>query len=79
MSGECVISSVLSDHSKDLKWRASVTAQLQLRVLFGKQRKVHPRGVTGGRPQRRGLNPSWLPLFRRLSPPLLEPALCKLG
>ena len=82
MSGECVISSVLSHHSKDLKWRTSVTAQLQLRVLFGKQRKVHPLCtlcVTGGRPQRRGLNPSWLPLFIRLSPPLLEPALCKLG
>ena len=79
MVGECVISSVLSHHSKDLKWRTSVTARLQLRVLLGKQRKVHSQGVRVGRPRRRGLNPSWLPLFIRLSPPLLEPALCKLG
>ena len=35
--GECVISSVQSCHSKDLKWQTSVTAQLQLRVLFSKQ------------------------------------------
>ena len=77
--GECVTSSVVSRHSKDLKWQTSVTARLQLRVLLGKQRKVHPQGVRVGRPRRRGLNPSWLPLFIRLSPPLLEPALCKLG
>ena len=32
-----------------------------------------------GRPQRGGLNPSWLPLLICLSPPFLEPALCKLG
>ena len=77
--GECVTSLVLSRHSKDLKQRTSVTARLQLRVLLGKQRKVHPQGVRAGRPQRRGLNPSWLPLFIRLPPPPLEPAQCKLG
>ena len=38
MLGECIISSVLSCHNKDLKWRTSVTLQLQLRVLFSKQR-----------------------------------------
>ena len=32
-------------------------------VLFGKQRIVHSWGVRAGWPQRRGLNPSWLPLF----------------
>ena len=65
---------------QNLKRRTSVLAWLQLRVLPGKQqRKVHPQGVRVGRPRRRGLNPSWLPLFIRLSPPLLEPALCKLG
>ena len=42
MSGECVISSVLSRCSKYFKQCTSVTAQLHLRVLFGKQRKVHP-------------------------------------
>ena len=54
MLGECVISSFLSRHSKDLKWRTSVTAWLQLSILLGKQRRVHPRGVRAGRPQRRG-------------------------
>ena len=46
--GECVISSVQSCHSKDLKWQTSVTAQLQLRVFFGKQRIVHPQGIRAG-------------------------------
>jgi len=36
MSGECVISLVLSHHSKDFKHKTNVTAWLQLRVLFGK-------------------------------------------
>ena len=70
MLGECVISSVLSHQSKNLKWRTSVIAWLQLRVLAGKQqRKVHPQGVRAGWPQRRGLSPSWLPRFIPLSPP----------
>ena len=77
--GERVTSSVLSHHSKDLKWKTSFTARLQLRVLLGKQGKVQPQGVRAGRSQRQGLNPSWLPLFICLSPPLLEPAQCKLG
>ena len=64
--GECVISLVLSHCSKDSKWWTSVTARLQLRALFGKQRKVHPQGMRAVQPQMRGLNPSWL-LF--LSPP----------
>ena len=61
--GKCEISSVLSCHSKDLKRQTSVTAQLQLRVLFSKQRRVYPGGVKVGQPQRRGLNKFWLPLF----------------
>ena len=52
-----------------------VTAQLYLE----KQRVVHPRVVSAGCLQRRDLNPSWLPPFIYLSPPHLEPALCKLG
>ena len=36
LSEECVISSILSHHSKDLKQQTSVTAQSQPRVLFGK-------------------------------------------
>ena len=76
MSEVCIISSVL--RNKDLKWQTSVTAWLQLRPLFSKQRIVHPQGVRAGQPQRRGLNPSCLPLFMHFSlhP---EPALCKLG
>lgn len=35
----------------------SVITQLQLRVLFGKQRIVHPQGMRAGRPQRKDLNP----------------------
>ena len=65
--GERVTSSVVSRHSKDLKWQTSVTAQLQLRVLLGKQRKVQPQGMRAGQPQRWGLNPSWLPLFMFVS------------
>ena len=63
MSGECVISLVLSLHNKDLKWWTSVTDWLQLRILFGEQRTIHPQGMRVGRPQRRGLNPSCDPLF----------------
>ena len=43
-SGECVISSILSHCNKDFKlWPV-----LQLRVLIGKQRIVHPRHEGGG-------------------------------
>ena len=59
MLGKCVISSVLSCHSKDLKWCTRVTAQF----YSAKQRKVHPWGMRAGWPQRQGVNPSWLPLF----------------
>ena len=48
VSGECVISSVLSHRSRDLKQWTSVTARLELKVLFSKQGKVHPRGVRAG-------------------------------
>ena len=50
MSGECVISSALSRHNKNLKWRTSVsalgrtsiTAPCNSSILFRKQRKIHP-------------------------------------
>ena len=57
---EWVISWVLFCGNKDLKWQTNVTAHLQLRVLFSKQRIVHPWGGRAGRPQRRALNPSWV-------------------
>ena len=61
MSGECVISSVLSHCNKDLKRWTSVTASLQLRVLFGKE-SPSPRMKVSW-PCRRSLSRSWLPLF----------------
>ena len=66
MLGECVISSVLSCCSRNLKWWTSVTTWLQLNlnggplsqlgyssVLFGKQRKIYPQAVRAGQPKRR--------------------------
>ena len=51
MSGECVISLVLSHHNKNLKqWtsvsalgRTSITALCYSSILFRKQRKIHPK------------------------------------
>ena len=43
---ECVISSVLYCHTKDLRQWTSVTAQLYFRVLFSNQGIVHPQGVS---------------------------------
>ena len=83
--GDCVISSVLSHHSKDLKWQTSDSA-VTVPSFIGQAKESTPsRCVKVGQPQRRGLHPSWLPLFIRSSPPilllppLLEPAQCKLG
>ena len=78
--GECVISSVLSCRSKDLKWWTSVTAWLHLSFIW--QAKASTPSRCEGRPaQRRGPPPlasSWLPpcVFCLLP---AEPALCKLG
>ena len=51
--GECVISSVLSHHSKDLKG-GTVLHLCYSSILFGKQRIVYPWGVRAGQPQMRG-------------------------
>ena len=51
MSGECVISLVLSCCNKDLKLQTSVVAWLWLRVLFSKQRIVHLGGVRVSNPK----------------------------
>ena len=72
-----LIPSVLSPCSKDLKQWTSVVAWLQLRVVFGKQRKVHPQGGRADRPQKREA-PSWL-LSLYVLPPSPESALCKLS
>ena len=69
LSGECVISSVLSHHCKDLKRWTNVTAELQLRVLSGKQRKVHPQGMRAGDPKGKALASSFC-MFCLLPPSL---------
>ena len=48
---ECVISSVLYCHNKDLRQWTSVTAQLYFRVLFSNQRIVHSQGVSVADPK----------------------------
>ena len=70
LSGECVISSVLSCGSNNLHngW-TSPTAQF---YLSGKQKKIQPRGVRAGRPTRceekRGQRPSFGSSFYMFSP-----------
>ena len=58
---------------------SSVTPQSS----FNKQRIVHSWGMRAGRPQRRGLNPSWLPIslyvFFSSPTPLPPHMLCKWG
>ena len=49
LSAEFVIFSVLSHHSKNLKWQID---QCYSSVSFGKQSKIHPRGVRAGQPKR---------------------------
>ena len=49
LSGEFVISSVLSHCSKNLKWW---TDQCYSSILFGKQRKIHTWSLRTGRPKR---------------------------
>ena len=73
LSGECVISSVLSPHSKNLKWRTSVTAQVYLQAkendilqMCGRTDPKEERGST------------LAPLLYAFPPPP-EPAVCKLG
>ena len=62
--GECVISTVLSHGSKNLKRQME---QCYSSVLFRKQRKTHPRGVRAcwsKREEKRGLSSSiWAPLI----------------
>ena len=60
MLGDSVISSVLSHCNKDLKLWTSVTASLQLRVLFGKE-NPSPRMKMSW--PRRSVSRSWLPFL----------------
>ena len=67
LSGECVISLVLSHCSKDFKQRTSNRLSYNS-VLLGKQRKVHPQSVRICPPKRRGLSLGSL-FLTVLSPP----------
>ena len=64
MSGEFVISLILSCHSKNSKWQMD---QCYNSVLLGKQGKIHPQGVRAGWPKRheekRGEAQFWLLLL----------------
>ena len=53
-------------------------SNMVLPEFYSANRIVYPQGVMAHQPQRKGLNPSWLPPFISLSPPNPEPALCKL-
>ena len=71
---ECVISLVLSHHSKDFKWQTSITAQFNW-----KAKGVHPLRHEG-RPIQKG--EPWICLgflLLHICLFLTEPALCKLG
>ena len=75
--GECVISSVLSHHSKNLKQWTSVTARLQLSFIWQAKENTFSRCQGGPTPKRR-VAQFWL-LFLNVFPLPPKPALCKLG
>ena len=54
MSGECVISSVPSHHSKDLKQRTSATAQLKLSFIWQAKENANLRHEGRQTPKKRG-------------------------
>ena len=76
VSGECVISSVLSCHSKDLKWWTSVTAWLQFSFIWQEKDSISSR-YEGRLTQKEAQ--SWLLLLCLVSPPPPDPALRKVG
>ena len=71
LSGECAISSVLSHHSKNLKWQTNVTAQLQLNFILQAKESTPLRREGGSTPKERPQS-ILLPLSIHLSPPPLS-------
>ena len=59
ISGECVISSVLSHRSKNLKWQTSVTALLQISFIWQAKENTFLRRE-GGPTQKRWVAQFWL-------------------
>ena len=77
--GECVISSVLSHHSKSLKRQTSVIALLWLRVYSASKVKYTLKACRRANPKEEAsIHPGFFLLYLCLLP-YLEPALCKLG
>ena len=84
LSGECVISSVLSSHSKNLKRQNDQCYSSMLQLSFIWQAKENiPSGMRVGQPKRRKekKNPqlNFGSSFYMLFSPPPEPTLCKLG
>ena len=77
MLGECVISLVLSCHSKNLKQQTSVTVWLQLSFIWQAKENTSSRHE-GRLTQKSRRAQFWLLLLYVSSPPP-EPALCRLG
>ena len=77
MLGECVISSVLSHCSKNLKQQVIVTALLQLSFICKAKENTSSRHEGRLTEKKRGAQ-FWLLFLCVFSPPP-EPALCKLG
>ena len=77
MAGECVISSLLSRHSKDLKWQTSVTARLQLSFFWQAKESILPMREGGLTPKARPRSVLASSFYTFVSSPPLEPALCK--
>ena len=73
MSGECVISSVLTHCSKDLKWQTSVTAQLQLSFIWPAKESTPSRPEGGPTPKERPQSTLASPFIRFVSSPLSLP------
>ena len=69
MLRECIISSVLSHHSKNLKWQTSVTAWLQLGFIWQAKENTSSRCEGSWTENKRGVN-FWL-LFLYFFFPLL--------
>ena len=79
LSEECVISSILSHHSKDLKQQTSVTAQLQLRTKDSSLWRYEGGRTAKERPQAI-LAPSFLRFcLPHIPNPTPQLPLCKLG
>ena len=60
VSGECMISLVLSCHGKNLKWRASVPARLQLSFIKQTKENTSSRREGGLTRKKKSMAQFWL-------------------